>query len=150
LPVYRQMIKLAQDVLQEKFFMFVRRFGLTFILLPSFCGMAAGQAKPLSPETPRQAIIEMLTGGEAAFKKHLTVEMLARLQEMTKDSPASLGPFQALAAPRAADPDKFQTFDLGPILFSFNNPQQHERYEAQIDSEDPRGEDAVMNLSLHQ
>lgn len=130
--------------------MFVRRIGLTVTLLPTLCGLAAGQARPLPPETPRQAIIEMLTGGEAAFKKHLTVEMLSKLQEMTKDSPAGLGPFKALAAPRAADPDTFQTFDLGPVLFSFNNPKQHERYEVQIDSEDPRGEDAVMNLSLHQ
>ena len=130
--------------------MMVRRFGLTLTLLPTFCGIVSGQGRPSSPETPRQAIIEMLTGGETAFKKHLTVEMMAKLQEMTKDTPSSMGPFQALAAPRAADPDRFQAFDLGPVLFSFNNPQQHERYEVQIDSEDPRGDDAVMNLSLHQ
>jgi hypothetical protein len=34
-------------------------------------------------------------------------------------------------------------------LFSSNNPDQHERYEVQIDGEEPRGDDDLMSLSLH-
>jgi hypothetical protein len=97
-------------------------------------------------QSPRQAIIEMFSGGEAQFKKHLTVEMQKKLEEMTGSS-SSAAPLQAFTQP--SDPDRFQAFDLGPILFSFNNPEQHERYEVQIDSEEPRGDEDFMGLSLH-
>jgi hypothetical protein len=125
--------------------MLVRKFGLTVVVLALLGSISLGE----SIQTPRQAIIEMISGGDAHFKKHLTVEMQNKLREMMKDSPSGLGPFQALTPAHPNDPEKFQAFDLGPILFSFNNPQQHERYEVQIDNEDPRGDEDIMGLSLH-
>jgi hypothetical protein len=104
--------------------------------------VCAGQQKN-QPQSPRQAIIEMFSGGEAQFRKHLTVEMQKKL-----DEPSAV-PLQAFANSNTSDPDRFQAFDLGQVLFSFNNPEQHERYEVQIDSEEPRGDEDVMSLSLH-
>ena len=118
--------------------MFDRSLRLIFMLL-IVAGVCAAE------QSPRQAIVEMFSGGEAQFKKHLTLEMQTKLQEMSKDSSA----VPLFASSRPADPDRFQAFDLGPILFSFNNPEQHERYEVQIDSEDPRGDEDILGLSLH-
>ncbi len=128
--------------------MFDRRFQ-PVVLLMIIVGVSAGQSRKSPTQSPRQAIIEMLSGGEAPFKRHLTVEMQNKLEQMMKDSPSGADPLQALTAAQTANPDNFQAFDLGPILFSFNNPAQHERYEVQIDAEDPRGDEDVMGLSLH-
>jgi hypothetical protein len=117
--------------------MFDRKFRLAISLAVFLAGAAAGQ-RANAEQSPRQAMIEMLSGGEAAFKKHLTVEMQGRLQNLMKGS-----------YDNAPGSNKFQAFDLGPILFSFNNPQEHERYEVQIDREEPRGEEDIMALSVH-
>jgi hypothetical protein len=115
------------------------RFVILFMGLAAMC---VGQQKN-QVQSPRQAIIEMFSGSEAQFKKHLTLEMQRKLEE------SSAAPLQAFATSSTSDPDRFQAFDLGQILFSFNNPEQHERYEVQIDSEEPRGDEDVMGLSLH-
>lgn len=124
-----------------------RGFRIVFILL-LLASVCRGEERTKAAQSPRQAVIEMFSGGEAQFRKHLTVEMQAKLQEMMKD-PSSAVPLQAFTNSQAADPDHFQAFDLGPILFSFNNPEQHERYEVQLDTDEPRGDDEIMGLSLH-
>lgn len=129
--------------------MFVRKFG-QLIVLPAVLACAfTAQAKALPAQTPRQAIIEMFSGGDAPFKKHLTVEMRSKLEEMTKDSPSGTGPFQLLTSIKTSDPDNFQAFDLGSILFSFNDPQKNERYEVRINIDEQHGDQDVMELSLH-
>lgn len=111
--------------------------------------VCAGQPRSGVPQSPRQALIEMMSGGEAAFKKHLTLEMQDKLQDLMKPSVnGAPSPLQVFTTPKSG-PDNFQSFDIGPILFSFNNPQQHERYELQLDSDEPRGDEEVMGLSLH-
>lgn len=122
-----------------------RSFRVLFICLLMLAGMGRGEEKNSSAQSPRQAIVEMFSGGETQFKQHLTLAMQARLKEMTKSSSA----VPLLANPGVSDPDHFQAFDLGPILFSFNSPEQHERYEVQIESEEARGDEDIMGLSLH-
>ena len=116
-----------------------------FIFLLMFAGMCRGGERNNAAQSPRQAIVEMFSGSETQFKQHLTVEMQTKLQELTKSSSAA----PLFSNPQASDPDHFQAFDLGPILFSFNNPEQHERYEVQIENEEARGDDDSMSLSLH-
>lgn len=128
--------------------MFVPRFGQMILPALVVCACVA-QVRALPAQTPRQAIIEMFSGGEAPFKKHLTVEMRSKLDEMTKDSSSGTGPFQLLTSIKTSDPDSFQAFDLGSILFSFNDPQKNERYEVRINSEEQHGDQDVMELSLH-
>lgn len=125
-----------------------RRMRAIFLIAALIAALAvASQGQPRTPaaQSPRQAIVEMFSGGENSFKRHLTVEMQQRLQEMAKASPVPLMAFTA----QASDPDRFQAFDLGPILFSFNNPEQHERYQLQIDRDEPRGDEDMLGLSLH-
>jgi hypothetical protein len=124
------------------------RIRLAIAVLAVLAGVSHGQPRNTAAQTPRQAIVEMFSGSDAQFKKHLTVEMQARLREMIKGSSSGVPlPFFDMAA--ASDPDRFQVFDLGTTLFSFNNPEQHERYELRIDSEQGRGEEDAMELSLH-
>ena len=129
--------------------MFDRRFRLAISVAVFLAGGVAGQHAN-AEQSPRQAVIEMLSGGEAPFKKHLTVEMQSRLQNLMKGSLDNApSPLQLLTGSNTPGSNKFQAFDLGPILFSFNNPQEHERYEVQIDREEPRGDEDTMALSVH-
>jgi hypothetical protein len=129
--------------------MFHPRFRLAICSAFIFAGIAAGQ-RAMHDQSPRQALIEMLSGGEAPFKKHLTLEMQSKLQNLMKSSPDNApSPLLALTGAKSAGANQFQSFDIGPILFSFNNPDEHERYEVEIDSEDQRGEEDTMELSLH-
>jgi hypothetical protein len=121
-----------------------RSFRAIFLFL-MLAGLCWGEQRNANTQSPRQAIVEMFSGGELQFKQHLTLEMQAKLQEMMNSS----SPIPLLTGATTSDPDHFQAFDLGPILFSFNNPEQHERYEVQIDTEEPRGDEDIMGLSLH-
>jgi hypothetical protein len=127
--------------------MFDGRSRLTIAICVFLAGPAAVQSQTHAVQSPRQAIIEMVSGGEAPFKKHLTLEMQRKLEEMMKGGAPSAVPLQAFAS--QPDSDRFQAFDIGPILFSFNNPEQHERYEVQIDSDVPGRDEDVMTLSVH-
>jgi hypothetical protein len=130
--------------------MFHPRFRLAICPVLVLAGIAAGQRTVVNEQSPRQALIEMLSGGEAPFKKHLTLEMQSKLQNMMKSSPDNApSPLQVLTGVNSPGGTKFQSFDIGPILFAFNNSQEHERYEVEIDSEEPRGEEDIMGLSLH-
>src|SRR5436309_11390302 len=129
--------------------MFHPRFRLAICPVLIFVGIASGQRHALPDQSPRQALIEMLSGGEAPFKKHLTVEMQGKLQNMMKASLDNApGPLQILLGVNSSA-NKFQAFDIGPILFAFYNPQEHQRYEIAIDGEDRRGDQDIMELSLH-
>jgi len=123
------------------------RLRLTIAVLAVLAGVSSGQPKNPAAQSPRQALVEMFSGGEGPFKKHLTAEMQQRLREM-KGSAQGV-PLLGWGEVTANDPDHFQVFDLGPILFSFNNPEQHERYELKIDSEEARGDEDSIGLSLH-
>jgi hypothetical protein len=117
----------------------------------ALAGIATAEQKAGDPEqSPRKAILEMFSGNEDAFKKHLTLEVQDKLKELLKNStPAGSDPLQALTLAKAAAGDNLENFDAGPILFSYNNPERHERLEIRIDSEDLQGDQDEMQLSLH-
>jgi hypothetical protein len=130
--------------------MFHRRFRRAILLVAVLAGVSAGERTITNDQSPRHALIEMLSGGEAPFKKHLTVEMQGKLQNMMKASLDNApSPLQILLGVNSSSGNKFQSFDIGPILFAFYNPQEHQRYEIAIDSEDRRGDQDIMALSLH-
>jgi len=129
--------------------MFHRRFRLAICSAFVFAGIA-GQSSAFRDQSPRQALIEMLSGGEAPFKKHLTLEMQSKLQNLMKGSPDNApSPLQVLTGAKSSGSNRFQSFDIGPIFFAFTNPEQHERYEIEIDSDEQHGDDDTMALSLH-
>lgn len=108
------------------------------------------QSQQKTVQSPRQAILEMLSGREEDFKKHLTLEVQEKLGDLLKSAaPGSASPIQAMSQAKAAGGDNLQTFDDGPILFSFNNPQRNERLEVRVDGDDLDGDEDDMRLSLH-
>jgi hypothetical protein len=125
----------------------------TAIAVCLFAGVLAAQPKnerSSVAQSPRQAVIEMITGGDGDFRKHLTAEVQQKLQEMQKNSgPGTTGLTQALDAARTGTDKNFETFDAGPVLLSLNNPQARERWEVRIDDDDLRGDQYQMELSLH-
>jgi hypothetical protein len=130
--------------------MFHPRFRLAICSVIIFTGLASGERHASFDQSPRQALIEMFSGGAAPFKKHLTLEMQSKLQNLMKSSPDNApSPIQTLIGAKSPDTTRFQSFDIGPILFAFSNPEQHERYEVEIDSDEQRGEEDTMGLSLH-
>jgi hypothetical protein len=130
--------------------MFRPRFRLAICPLLIFAGIASGQRAVSHDQSPRQALIEMLSGGEAPFKKHLSLEMQGKLQNLMKGSVDNApNPLLALTGAKSADANRFQSFDIGPILFAFGTPDEHERYELDIDSDEQRGDEDSMALSLH-
>lgn len=129
--------------------MFHPRFRMAICWLFVFAGIASGQ-RAMRDQSPRQALIEMLSGGEAPFKKHLTLEMQSKLQNLMKGSTDNApNPLLALTGAKSSGANGFQSFDIGPILFAVSNPDEHERYEVEIDSDEQRGEEDTMGLSLH-
>jgi hypothetical protein len=108
------------------------------------------QQKTEAPQSARQALVEMFFGGDEAFKKHLTIDVQAKVTESLKAAaPPGSNPLQALTTAKAMGGDNFESFEAGPILFSFNNPQRHERLEVRVDSDEIHGDEDSMQLSLH-
>jgi hypothetical protein len=116
-------------------------------LLLCTAGASRAAAIDTPSQTPRQAVIEMFSGGEDKFRRHLTVEVQEKLRDLLNNPTGISSPFQAFTS--ASNAQKIDTFESGRILFAFNNAQQHQRLEIHIDGDDWRGSDDTMELSVH-
>lgn len=105
------------------------------------------QAPTPPPQTPRQALIEMISGGQEGAMKHLTVEMQKSLQRDGKNSSvAQLATFDQI---KAGSSD-FQVFESGQVLLSANDPKNDGKFEVHVDSDDLSGDTDNMDISFHQ
>lgn len=105
------------------------------------------QAPAARPQTPRQALIEMINGGQEGAMKHLTVEMQKSLQGDGKNNAASqLAAFDQIRAASSG----FQVFESGQVLISANDPKNNEKFEVHLDSDDLSGDTDNMDISFHQ
>ncbi|HEY6270906.1 MAG TPA: hypothetical protein VIX19_02810 [Terriglobales bacterium] len=113
--------------------------------------LAAQSRSPAPPEqSPRKALLEMLLGGDGAIKKHLTLDVQHKLGELLNSStPGGMNPIQALSMARAAGGDNLETYEAGPVLFSYANPTEHRRLVVRLDGDDVHGSEDQMRLSLH-
>jgi len=122
----------------------IRLLGLAAIL--AMCCVAWSQAPTPPPsQSPRQAVIEMITGGPEAIKQHLTVEVQQKVNATDANSAAN--PFAFLESMKN-DGIEFESFPAGPLLFSINNPRQHKKIEVHIESEEIRSGTDQMDLSF--
>src|SRR5260370_31221366 len=116
------------------------------VLIASVFGVAQ-QPGPAALQTPRQALIEMITGGEKGITKHLTIEVQQSLKKPGNAQAAStLGIFSGATSGAG---QSLQTFESGPVLFAFNEPVQHKKFEVHVDNDDLSGEEDNLDLSLH-
>jgi hypothetical protein len=122
------------------------RFRFLLASLVSLSAIAQ-QPAPSPPQTARQALIEIITGGEKALQKHLTVEVQ---QALTKNGG---GPAAAMlkglgSAGFGARPG-MQVFETGPVLLALNEPAEHKKMEVHVESDDLSGEEDILDLSFH-
>jgi hypothetical protein len=127
--------------------MSLRTAALLLVFFASSFLFSQTQAPAPPPQTPRQALIELITGGEQGAMKHLTVEMQKSLQGDNKNgSSPQLAAFDQL---KAASSD-FQVFESGQVLLAANDPKSHEKFEVHVDSDDLSGDTDNMDISFHQ
>jgi hypothetical protein len=108
-------------------------------------GFAQGQRDPIL-ETPRQALVEILSRGGPAVVEHLTVESLESLKET-----GDLGDLSRFNIPELWTALSLQTFEAGPILASYTVPgRETKKFEVRVDREDVSGAEASIGLSFHQ
>ncbi|HMC31080.1 MAG TPA: hypothetical protein VKL99_09615 [Candidatus Angelobacter sp.] len=115
---------------------------------PERAGIARArpEAPAPPPQTARQALIEVITGGRQAAMRHLTVEMQNSLKTKgNKSFDQDLAVFDEMKAGAAA----LQTFDTGQVLLSFNEPGTNEKLEVHVDSDDLSGDADNIELSFH-
>src|SRR5437763_7253071 len=101
-------------------------------------------------QTPRQAMIELLTGEESAAKKHLTLEVQRQIAATERNpSAGGMSLLGMMNMAKGAGGPEFQAFETGPILFLADNPKDRQRFELRVESDTARGETADIDLSLH-
>ncbi|MGC2742456.1 MAG: hypothetical protein WA672_04660 [Candidatus Angelobacter sp.] len=127
--------------------MSLRTAALLLIASSSIFLFSQTQAPATPPQTPRQALIEIITGGGQGAMKHLTVEMQKSLQgDGNSGSAPQLATFDQIKAASS----EFQVFDSGQVLLSANDPKSHEKFEVHVDSDDLSGDTDNIDISFHQ
>lgn len=127
--------------------MSLRTVGLLLVFSASTFLSAQPQAPAAPPQMPRQALIEIITGGQQGAMKHLTVEMQKSLQGDGKNNAATqLAAFDQLKAASS----EFQVFESGRVLFATNDLRSHEKFEVHVDSDDLSGDTDNIDISFHQ
>jgi hypothetical protein len=121
--------------------MSLRTAAFLFVASASSFLFSQTQAPVAPPQTPRQALIEMISGGQEGAMKHLTVEM----QKSLKGN----GGFAALDQFKATSSD-FQIFETGQVLLASTDAKSHEKFEVHVDSDDLSGDTDDLGISFHQ
>jgi hypothetical protein len=118
---------------------------LVAISFPFLCAQQQAPAPP--PQTARQALIEIITGGQEGAKRHLTLEMQKSIQADKKNDFSQN--FSMLDQIKSTSSD-FQTFETGQVLLATTDPKTHEKVDVHVDSDDLSGDTDNIDLSFHQ
>lgn len=115
---------------------------LTFTLVSE----AQKQPAPARPQTPRQALVEMINGGGKGVMKHLTVEVQDLLNKPeNKQVALGLGMFDSIKG----EAEDLQVFETGPVLLSVTDRKQHQKIEVNVDNDDLNNDQDTLTLSVH-
>lgn len=125
---------------------------IIFSLAGAFvCAVALwGQQNP-SPQTPRQALLEMFfSKTPGTFIEHLPAVTRAAL--VKAGAMSNLEQYSLLVSQvNAQNPADFQTFETGPILLSVNNSKTNEKFDATVQDDSIHGEtdDIVLSFKVY-
>jgi hypothetical protein len=126
--------------------MSLRTTAVLLVLFATTILSAQPQVPAAPPQTAREALIEMLTGGEKALTKHMTVEVQDLLAKPENKGPNRLAMFNAMQQQVGSG---IQTFPTGPTLFAVNEPAKHTKFEVHVENDDLNGDQDILQLSLH-
>jgi hypothetical protein len=125
-----------------------RAFVLFLALCSSTVFFAQTPVPAPPPQTAREALAEMLTGGEKGLMKHLTVEA----QEFLNKSESNRGAADfslMIHGLQSQTSSGIQAFPTGSTFLVVNEPAQHKKFEVHVDNDDLNGDQDVLELSLH-
>jgi TonB family protein len=130
-----------------------RLFSLaTALLISTLPGtLLQAQTSP-SPQTARQALIEMFFGSAANhLEKHLPDATRRSFQKLDSgDGRSFLSEFSMLASQAKAGGAKLETFDTGPTLLTVEEQQQgRDRVEITVERDDLVGDEDQIEVALH-
>lgn len=123
---------------------------LSLIALICLIANIATSQTPPSPQTARQALIEMFFGtGPNHLEKHLPDVTRNTLKKMpSANGMNSLDEFSMFASQLKAGGGKFETFETGPTLLSTENPNDG-KLELTVERDDLTGDEDQIELALH-
>src|SRR5262249_41687402 len=122
------------------------RTAFVFIIIAGSSLVAQRQAQAPPVQSPRQALIEMITGDQKAMGKHLTVEVQQLLE---KSNPAAAQVLEILHQVRGQAGTDVQTFETGPVLLAINQPRERKKLEVRVENDDLSGNEDTFELSVH-
>ena len=125
----------------------LRAATLLLALFASAVLPAQTQAPAPPPQTAREALVEMVMGGEKGLMKHLTAEVQELLDKPeNKPNANMLMTFTGMQAQAGAG---MQIFPTGSTLLTINEPTKHTKFEVHVDNDDLNGDQDTLQLSLH-
>jgi len=130
-----------------------RLFALAAVFLSASFLTAQNSAAPSSPQSARQALIEMFFGTAANhLERHLPDATRKTLHRMASASGQdALAEFSMFAMQAKAMGAGFQTFETGPILLTAQEPRggEAQRVEITVERDDLVGDEDQIELALH-
>jgi len=131
-----------------------------FLLTSLLSAQSPSALNPLSPQTARQALIEMFFGTAANhLEKHLPDVTRKTFKRMDSGNGQSfLGDLSSLASQAKAGGAKFETFDVGPTLLSLDEQfvgigdgagVGGQKVEITVERDDLTGDEDQIELALH-
>ena len=108
----------------------------------------AQSATQTSPQTPRQALMEMFFSKQpGTFLKHLPAITRATLEK--SGALATVQQYSMLATQLPSQGKSFQTFETGRVMFSADDPKTGQKVEIVVENDSLQGDRDDIELSIH-
>jgi hypothetical protein len=125
----------------------MQRVTTLFAVAILWCIPSSGQQSPATPQTARQALIEMLfSKTPGTFAKHLPAATLAAIEK--SGAMATLQQYSLLASKFQAQGPGVQTFETGPVLFAGQDQNTGQKFEVKVENDALHGDDDDLQLSF--
>jgi type IV pilus assembly protein PilA len=127
----------------------MRKLALAILfLILSISGMWAKNPAQETPQTARQALMEMFFSKESGtFLKHLPAITRATLEK--SGAMTSLQQYSLLAGQFHAQGKSFQTFETGPVMLATEDPKTGQRTEIVVENDSLQGDHDDIQVSIH-
>lgn len=128
----------------------MRKFAACVVL--SVLTTASAWASPndfAAPQTARQALMEMFSGKQGSFMKHLPAATLAALEK--SGALATLQQYSALAGhmqTQKAEGSSFETFETGAVMVAIADGKG-QKFEVVVDKDSLQGDEDSIEVSFH-
>ncbi|HET7205073.1 MAG TPA: hypothetical protein VFI95_00705 [Terriglobales bacterium] len=101
-----------------------------------------------SPQSARQALLDMFFGQPGSFEKHLPNATRTALRTAAGNGPSILDQISLFTALAKAPGSHVQTFDTGSTLLAFNDDRTQSKFEVNIEKDDLRADEDEIEVSF--